>query len=172
VSETRTFVVPKATGTHGDVFAAVGFADLISNATHVSKVQILEKPTGFEVRAATSDGLGRISQSPGYPFLKTNAKVVIPKGVTDSVDYKLEKEKAERRKKLTQGKSRKSLGSDIEQLLKQDEARPDWRQLQVLNTLQGDETSNRIHALIVRMKPDEFSRAIADGVEGVANTRP
>jgi hypothetical protein len=173
VSETRTFVVPKATGTHGDVFAAVGLADLVSNAAHVREVQILEGPTGFEIRASnTESGLGRIDQSPGYPFLKTNPKVAIPNGVTDWVDYKLEKEKAERRKKLTQGKGRKSLGSDIEQLLKQDEPRRDWRLLQVLNTLQGDETSNRIHALIAGTKSDDFSKAIGEGLEAVTDSRP
>lgn len=173
MSETRTFAVPKATGTHGDVFAAIGLADLVSSAAHVREVQILEGPTGFEIRAlTTANSLGPIDQSPGYPFLKTNTKVVIPKGVTDSVDYKLEKEKAERRKKLTQGKSRKSLGSEIEQLLKQQEARPDWRLLQVLNTLQGDETTNRIHALIAHMKSDEFSKAIGEGLEAISHFRP
>jgi hypothetical protein len=173
VSEANTFVIPKATGTHGDVFAAVGLADLLSNGTSVSKVQIHETPTGFEIRAfTTGDGFGAIAQTPGYPFLKTNAKVVVPKEVTDWVDYKLEKEKADRRKRLTQGKSRKSLGLEVELLLKQDEARSDWRLLQVLNTLQGDETSNRIHALIARKTSDEFSQTIAAGLEAITDSRP
>lgn len=173
MTEAMTFVIPKATGTHGDVFAAVGLADLLSNATHVRKVQIVQSPAGFEIRALTSqDGIGQIDQSPGYPFLKTNLKVVVPNGVTDWVDYKLEKEKSDRRKKLRQGKRQKSLGSEIEELLKQDQARRDWRLLQVLNTLQGDETSNRIHALIVRMKATEFSETVMAWLEAIRGSRP
>jgi hypothetical protein len=173
VSEANIFVIPKATDTHGDVFAAVGLADLLSNAADVDQVQITEAPTGFEIRASTTaGGLGSIEQSPGYPFLKTNPKVVVPKGVTDWMDYKLEKEKADRRKKLTQGKSRKSLAPEVERLLKQEEARGDWRLLQVLNTLQGDETSNRIHALIAGMKSDEFSQTIAAALEAIRDSCP
>jgi hypothetical protein len=173
VSEEKTFVISKATGTHGDVFAAVGLADLLSNAAGVSQVEINETPAGFEITASTTGGdLSSFAQSPGYPFLKTNPKVIVPKGVTDWVDYKLEKEKADRRRKLTQGKTRKSLGSEIEQFLKQEEARSDWRLLQVLNTLQGDETSNRIHALIAHMKSDEFCQTVADGLEAITDLRP
>ena len=173
MSKATSFVILKATGTHGDVFAAVGLADLLSSAADVSQVQINETATGFQIYASTTTGnLGSIAHTPGYPFVKVNSKVVIPKKVSNWVDYKLEKEKADRRKKLMQGKTKKSLDSDVRQLLKQEEARPDWRLIQVLNTLQGDETSNRIHALIAHMKPSEFSETIAGGVEAIKNSRP
>ncbi len=164
----RTFVISRTTGTHGDVFAAVGLADLLAGASD-SPVRIHAAAMGFEISAALVNG---VLQSPGYPFLKANENVNVPAGVTDFVDYKAEKAKSDRRKKLTQGKSKKSLGSEIEELLKQDEPRSDWRLLQVLNTLQGDETSNRVYAQIVRMKPAEFSHVISAALESVASFEP
>jgi hypothetical protein len=172
VGETPKYFVPKATGTHGDVFAAVGLADLLSTARNAAEIRIKESPLGFQIESALkSQALGPVAQSPGYPFLRTNSKVKVPAGVTDCVDYKLEKDKADRRKKLLQGKSRKSAGPEIQELLRQEEARPDWRLLQVLNTLQGDETSNRIHALVVRMKPREFSEAVEGALTAISEGR-
>ena len=151
---TRTFVIPRTTGTHGDIFAAVGLADLLAG-TSDSPVRIHEAAMGFEISATLVNG---ILQDPGYPFLKANEKVEVPRQVTDFVDYKAEKAKSDRRKKLAQGKSRKSLGPEIEEMLKLDAPRPDWRLLQVLNTLQGDETSNRVY---VQNRPDETCRVLA-----------
>jgi hypothetical protein len=162
------FVIQRTTGTHGDVFAAVGLADLLSGASD-SPVRIREDVARFEIAATPVDG---IPQEPGYPFLKTNEKVKVPAGVADFVDYKAEKAKADRRKKLTQGKSKKTLGPEIEELLKLDQPRPDWRLLQVLNTLQGDETSNRVYAQIVRMKPVEFSQKISAALDSLASFEP
>jgi hypothetical protein len=165
---TRTFVIPRTTGTHGDVFAAVGLADLLAGASD-SPVRIHEAAMGFEISAALVNG---ILQDPGYPFMKANEKVEVPREVTDFVDYKAEKAKSDRRKKLTQGKSRKSLGPEIEEMLKLDAPRPDWRLLQVLNTLQGDETSNRVYVQIVRMRPAEFSHVISAALESIASFEP
>jgi hypothetical protein len=166
--EQTTFVLPRITGTHGDVFAAVGLADLLSDAS-AAPVRIRETGSSFALTANALDG---IPQTPGYPFLKTNEKVKVPTDVTDFVDYKAEKAKADRRKKLTQGKSRKSLGPEIEELLKQDEPLPNWRLLQVLNTLQGDETSNRIHALIQSMTPCDFSQQVKAGLDALRSFEP
>lgn len=164
----RIFVIPRTTGTHGDVFAAVGLADLLSGASD-SPVRICGTTASFEISATLVDG---IPQEPGYPFLKANEKVKVPTGVADFVDYKAEKAKSDRRKKLTQGKSKKSLGPEIEELLKHDQPRPDWRLLQVLNTLQGDETSNRLYAQIVRMDPGEFSQTISSAIESISSFQP
>ncbi|MBF6567930.1 MAG: hypothetical protein IVW54_03530 [Candidatus Binataceae bacterium] len=120
----------------------------------------------------TANVLDSIPQTPGYPFLKTNEKVQVPKDVTDFVDYKAEKAKADRRKKLTQGKSKKSLGPELEELLKQETPLLNWRLLQVLNTLQGDETSNRIHALIQSMTPSDFSQQVKAGLDALRSFEP
>ena len=164
----RTFVIPRTTGTHGDIFAAVGLADLLSGASD-SPVFIRENRAGFAIAATLVDA---IPQKPGYPFLKPNEKMKVPSGIVDFVDYKAEKAKSDRRRKLTQGKSKNSLGPEIEQLLEQDKPRPDWRLLQVLNTLQGDETSNRVYAQIIKMKPAEFSQATAAALDSLSTFAP
>ena len=82
---------------------------------------------------------------------------MVPRGAFDPVDYKAEKAKADRIKALRKGKKLKSLDSASLEAIEQDKPRPTWRLLQVLNTLQGDETSNRIHELIVKLKPSRLS---------------
>src|SRR5581483_9569768 len=71
VTETRfdKFRVPKATGTHADVFAAVGLADLLSDT---GEVTIRDDPTGFTVKpghALSTDDLRRLRTDAGYQFL-------------------------------------------------------------------------------------------------------
>lgn len=163
--------ISRSTGTHGDIFAAVGLADLLLGSPLAETIRIVDDGLGFHVRMSSNGGDLIVPQNPGYPFLKANDKVVVPSGITDFVDYPAEKAKADRRKKLAQGKSRKARGAELEELLEQDQPRPDWRLLQVLNTLQGDETSNRIHALIIKLKPEEFSRAVASGLQALAESR-
>lgn len=67
----RTFIIPRTTGTHGDIFAAVGLADLLSDASD-SPVFIRENRAGFEIAATLIDA---IPQKPGYPFLTTQSLV-------------------------------------------------------------------------------------------------
>jgi hypothetical protein len=164
----KRFTIPKTTGTHGDVFAATGLADLLSDASS-EPVRIRDNGLAFEISASLTDS---IPQNPGYPFLKSNDKVRVPAGITDFVDYKAEKAKADRRRKLLEGKNRKSLGPEIEELLKQDELRPDWRLLQVLNVLQGDETTNRTYLQINSMRPAEFSGAVSGALGALAAFQP
>lgn len=96
----------------------------------------------------------------------------VPSGVIEFVDYKAERAKADRRKKLSEGKSKKPLGPEIEQLLQQDRPRPDWRLLQVLNSLGAWKTSNRVFAQIVRMSPAEFSQAVSAALDSIASFEP
>jgi hypothetical protein len=70
--------IPKSTGTHADVFAAVGLADLLSSLPNAGAVRVLEGDGEFEIRPANpgiSVTADFIPQAPGYPFLKTNEKV-------------------------------------------------------------------------------------------------
>lgn len=165
------FIIPRFTGTHGDPLAAVGLADLLSTIPGVSEVRLEETSLGFAVSAKGLFAPEDAPTTPGYAFLKANEKTIVPKGVSDFVDYKAEKAKADRRRKLLQAKGKKPLGPEIEESLKQDELRPDWRLLQVLNTLQGDETSNRIHALIVDMKSDNFARTLSNALAALGSGR-
>jgi hypothetical protein len=113
-----------------------------------------------------------LSASPGYPFLKTNQKVVVPHGAVDPVDYKAEKAKVDRIKALRQGKKLKALDKATLEAIDKEKPRPDWRLLQVLNTLQGDETSNRVHELITKLKPGEFQKKLAAALHALAGQEP
>jgi hypothetical protein len=174
----QVYKVPRATGTHGDVFAAVGLADLLVTSSNAESVRLVEKETEFQIRlGGPPDGadLSTIPQIPGYPFLKASEKVKVPAGVKDIVDYKEEKAKADRRKKaagLKGKKGVKSADTEIQQLMQQEQLREDWRLLQVLNTLQGDETANKVHAKILTQKPEGFRAELLASLSAITSGRP
>ena len=56
--------------------------------------------------------------------------------------------------------------------MQQEQLRDDWRLLQVLNTLQGDETSNKVHETIVGRKPEQFHKEMVSSLEAFSNQRP
>jgi hypothetical protein len=171
----QAFSVSKNTGTHADIFAAVGLADLLASLPNVSSIRLVENGASFDVqlpKPLVKADLQSISQTPGYPFLKTNEKVRVPAGVMDAVDYKAEKAKADRRKQALgqKGKKgRKAVDSETQQLMQQEQLRDDWRLLQVLNTLQGDETSNKVHETIVRRKPEQFHKELGLAVMALSH---
>ncbi len=158
----QVFRVPKRTGTHADVFASVGLADLLASIPAIDTVRLVERESEFEVCLAepvTSSVFEQIPQIAGYPFLKAKEKVKVPDRVSDFVDYKAEKAKADRRKKLfdPRGKRRgKEVDSETQQMMQMEELREDWRLLQVLNKLKGYKTANKVHEIIVRLDPEEF----------------
>jgi hypothetical protein len=174
----QAFSVSKNTDTHADIFAAVGLADLLASLPNVSSIRLVENGASFDVqlpKPLVKADLQSISQTPGYPFLKTNEKVRVPPGVMDAVDYKAEKAKADRRKQALgqKGKKgRKAVDPETQQLMQQEQLRDDWRLLQVLNTLQGDETSNKVHETIVRRKPEQFHKEMLSSLEAFSNQRP
>jgi hypothetical protein len=171
---TQAYAVPKATGTHGDVLAAVGLADLLATSSKVAEVRIVERESDFQVHLRPpldATDLSAIPQAPGYPFLKANDNVIVPAGVTDPVDYKVEKAKADRRKKLIAESGKKGSGSvdsETQQLIDQEQIREDWRLLQVLNTLQGDETANKIFAVIVTEEPTKFHKELVESLNAIS----
>lgn len=169
--------IPKSTGTHADVFAAVGLADLLSSLPNAGAVRVLERDGEFEIQLPDpGDGLTTdlIPQTPGYPFLKTNEKVRVPRNARDVVDYKAEKAKADRNKqaRVLQGKGkRKLLDSESQQFMQQEALREDWRLLQVVNTLRGDEISNKIYDTIVNREVQTFRKEIAAGFHALSHQK-
>lgn len=168
----ESFRVRKQTGTHGDVFAAAGLADLLKAID--DQVRIRDVGSDFEVRTASrldTAAIGRIPQAPGYPFLRPDEKVSAPKGAQDVVDYKAEKAKADRRKQAARAKGVKSSAgedAEIRTQMQEEELREDWRLVQVLNTLGGYKTSNSLHGAIVKMKPSAFRLDVAAGLARLA----
>jgi hypothetical protein len=165
----RSWSIARTTGTHADIFATVGLARVLSSTG--GRARIAESQTGFTVSIDGSDAT-TLTPSPGYPFLKTNEKVTVPHGALDPVDYKAEKAKADRIRTLRQGKRLKALDEATKQAIEQDKPRPDWRLLQVLNTLQGDETTNRVHALIVKMSAADFGKKVVAALEALVEKQP
>jgi cytochrome c oxidase assembly protein Cox11 len=97
------FRINKNAESHGDLLAAVGLADLLASSTGIGTVTLTDLGAVFEVRLSRSwdDRIAAsLPQDPGYPFLKANAKVVVPPGAQDVVDYQAEKAKADRQRKL------------------------------------------------------------------------
>lgn len=171
----QTFRISKQTGTHADVFAAVGLADLLASVPGAGTVRVIEQEAAFEVRSdrpLTDADWQRIPQMPGYPFLKANEKVKIPQNVADLVDYKDEKAKADRRKQILHREKRKQIvDTETQQLIQQERPRDDWRLLQVLNTLQGDETANKVHATIINRTPDQFRKELTGALAAICQQR-
>ncbi len=171
----QAFRILKSTGTHADVFAAVGLADLLASIPHTGRITLSDRGADLEVRLLrplTETDLRRIPQTPGYPFLKANENVTVPAGVIDPVDYKAEKAKADRRKQVAslKGKGRrKAVDPDTQQLMQQEQPREDWRLLQILNALQGDETSNRVHLTIVSRAPEQFREELVVGLRALSH---
>lgn len=163
MSETA-FLVPSSTGTHGDVLVAGGLADLLGSILDAGVVRIREDEIGFVVSVPGGVNLERLPQHPGYPFLKVKPAVAVPRGAVDVVDYQNEKAKADRRKlaRSAAGKRRRGrVEPEIDQAIQEDAPREDWPLLQVFNSLQGDETSNRIHAAIVGRTPNTWHSEMA-----------
>jgi hypothetical protein len=173
----QTFRIPKQTGTHADVFTAIGLADLLASVPEAGAVRVVEQGAAFEIcsaRPLTGTDWQRIPQMPGYPFLKANEKVKVPSTVTDWVDYKAEKAKVDRKKQIrstTKRKERKIVDTETLQLIQEEQPRDDWRLLQVLNTLQGDETANKVHVTIVNRTPSRFRKELAEALDAIYQQR-
>jgi hypothetical protein len=76
--------VPKRTGTHADIFAAVGLAELLASIPGTGNVRIVERATAFEIHPPKSlddTALGSIPPTPGYLYLvTTNLFVALARG--------------------------------------------------------------------------------------------
>jgi hypothetical protein len=179
MNETDTvFRITKNTGSHGDVFAAVGLADLLAASASAGTVSLFDAGSAFEVRLDLPFGealSAAIPQAPGYPFLKANSKTQVPKGAQDPVDYQAEKAKADRQKKIKLEKRKKIRGAvdaTTQEQVQEEQLRQDWRLLQVLNVLQGDETSNKVHEAIVTLSPEQFQHDVSLALRSLLNGEP
>ena len=172
-----TFRIPKRTGTHADVFAAVGLADVLISIQNQGTVRLEEREAEFVIspsRPFAKTDAKRIPQTPGYPFLKANEKLKVPVGVINFVDYKAEKAKADRRKQALSSKQKtgqRALDAETQQLLQEETLRDDWRLLQVLNVMRASEATNRVHETIANRKAQTFCDEMAIGVVAVGNNK-
>jgi hypothetical protein len=145
------FFFPATTGTHADTFAAVGLAHLLRSA---SDCTLRNSGSGFEVMLNPPLDLEKgptIDCSPGYYFLKANAKVTAPTDVGEVVDYVVEKARVDAHREAQ--KAARAAGAEIAEEVAGNAPRADWRLYQALNALQGDDAANNIVKVINRLPP-------------------
>ncbi|MDI6893158.1 MAG: hypothetical protein QME70_00865 [Bacillota bacterium] len=164
-----TFGIPKVTGTHADVLAAVGLADVLAEST-AGPVVVIENEAEYRVRLGhplDESAVARIPQRPGYPYLKLGGASAPPAGAGDVVDYEAERERADR---FREARSKRAP-ADAEQreLEQQDVLRGDWREIQMLRVLQGHETANKVYRAIVSVDGATFWKQLEQGLSAVAS---
>lgn len=167
-----SFSLPKVTGTHADVFAAVGLADLLSPV--VQRCAIVNRGPDFCVEVEptiTMETCGCLPLEPGYRFLRPNEKTAVPDVVKrDYVDYPAEKARAARYN--TARLEARRAGTELAADIAADKPRPDWRLYQALNALQGDDATNKLALAILDESPEGFARTICDSIEALRVGRP
>jgi hypothetical protein len=167
--------IPKLTGTHADVLAAVGLANLLSGIPSLNPIMIQERDTAFEIMTSQpflEAQLESIPQSPGYLYLRPNEKAVVPSFVHNYVDYPREVERVDRYRKWRELlRKTPSQDSELKDQLQQDLPRDDWELWRALNNLQGDETTNRVYVEIATTKEVDFRKALQKGIRAIHDMR-
>jgi hypothetical protein len=164
----REVRVPKNTGTHADVLAAVGLGEILAEALGSREaVTILDEGPAFLLRAirpVTERDILGLRAGAGYPFLKTKGSP--PASVSDVLDYGVEKARFDRWRGERQALKKAAKGeSEIAEILADLAPRPDWRHWQVVNTLQGDGATNAMAVAATDAGfPSEMVAALRDFV--------
>ena len=172
------FRVPKIAGTHADVFAAVGLADLLELLAGDGAVMLRDDSTGWTIglpRPLTATEIRESRVSAGYDFLKANEKVKVPPEVGVGVDYKALKAKADEYRALMQAAQAKGKGQPDRQAIEAAQLkRPssDWRLWQVLNTLQGDDTANAVLVALQRQPQEQVAEKLAAEFAAIQRGEP
>jgi hypothetical protein len=168
--------LPKSSGTHADVLAAVGLADLVATILQDSSVRLVDRADHYKVqlpRALATADVDRLLPSPAYDYLRVRAADKLPDKVGAWADYEVLREGARRyrelREQLDKARAAGHLPSSEELAqLQQMRPHPNWRRFQVLNTLQGDETSNKLYLHLARLDAQRFRTDVRRGLEAVA----
>src|SRR5579875_1149958 len=164
------FAIPRATGTHGDIFLVAGLADLLQQVAQ-EPVQLRARGAIYEVHALLPDDWAdRLPVGAGYSYLRAKAKVNVPDGVpTDRVlDYESEKARVALYRERWQAVGRKPPDDpELAQWLQQNAPRADWRHWQLLNLLQGDDNTNKVFLRLSELPEAAARAAIAQGLSAL-----
>src|SRR5579884_2169532 len=77
IATSHELAVDKATGTHADVFAVAGLADLLASTLGDTRVHVRDDGQRFVVtldEPLTDRDLGGLAVQPGYPYLRARRK--------------------------------------------------------------------------------------------------
>jgi hypothetical protein len=162
-----SFSIPKSTGTHADIFAAIGLADLLSPVT--TRCSVVDRGMDFCVEvepAVTQEMCAELEADAGYLFLRPNEKTKVPDIVgRNYIDYPAEKARAARYN-AARIEARKA-GTEMAADIAADAPRPDWRLYQALNALQGDDGTNKVVLEILRESPSSFGKIVWSALEAI-----
>lgn len=170
-----TFRVEKRTGTHADVFAAVGLADLLADQVGDTRVWVVEEDAAFQVKLDVSlseDALNRLRVAPGYPYLRAKAVDKVPTAIVDCLDYETERNKSKQYQEAREAlyaATRKGLAQDPDLLamLQQSAPREDWRLAQVMYLLTNHASPNRLQERLAS-NPTECQHQVAAALRAMA----
>ena len=181
----REIVLPRETGTHGDVLAAIGLADLLSDAAEDASVRVQERGGRFAVlfsRARRLSELPNLRATPGYRYLQPKSVAAVPTGVNNAIDYQAMRDRIkevreqqsalyQRRRQTKDPAERQSLQDQIDALV-WPMPPAEWRHYPPYLVLQGHETANKLLAEIVKQPPDSFCDQVRGGLAALAEQQP
>ncbi|MCC6392688.1 MAG: hypothetical protein IT167_18970 [Bryobacterales bacterium] len=166
----RSFFIPKLTGTHADVLAAIGLADFLSPLDPRSTVVDLGHSFQINLSSALSqESIEALDPSPGYKYLLPKSTDKIPPSLRNDLllDYQEQKEKANRQREREQAKR---AGAELAEEAVADAPVNDFRLYQVLNTLQGDGATNKM--ILTVLQESSWAETVWTALECLANGEP
>ena len=167
----NSFRILKMNGTHADIFAAVGLADVLSSDSRSSRITDADQFFEIDVvPGVDEDSVRCIGQDAGYLYLQARASDEIPSGVLPSLvlNYQAERDRAIRFRDAA--RQAKLAGAAVAEAIQADKPRGDWRLYQVLNALQGDGGTNKALLRIVRDSPEAWGLALFQGLRSLQDS--
>ncbi len=163
----REFTIYKSSGSHADIFAAAGLANLLAPVTAVI---IENRGTSFAVmtdRDLAGDDFRNLDGTPGYKYLRTKVNKPLPDGVreADVLDYGIEEARFQR---YAGAQKARRLDPGAKADIDADAPLEDWRLYQALNALQGHDCTNKAAAAILKSGPEAWKRNLRNALEALS----
>ena len=185
----REIEIPRESGTHGDILAAVGLAELLGDAAHDRRVRIENRGASFAVipsRTRRPSEMTAIQHTPGFKYLQSKSAVARPDIVTasDAIDYQaIRDEIADLRRQESELHTKRNATRDpaekqhyqeaIDALRQQWSIPPqEWRRYPPYLVLQGHETANKLLTKIVGLPDAEFRDVVQGALSALAAKQP
>lgn len=185
----REIELPRDSGTHGDVLAAVGLAELLGDAARDRRVRIENRGASFAVvpsRARRPSELTAIQHTPGYKFLQSKSAVARPGIVTagNAIDYqatrdeiaalRLQESELHAKRNQTRNPAERQRYQEAIDALRQQWSIPpqEWRRYPPYLVLQGHETANKLLTKIVGLPEEEFRDVVQGALSALASNQP
>jgi hypothetical protein len=185
----QEIVLARESGTHGDVLAAIGLAELLADVTGDRRVRVKSRGARFAVilsRPRRPSGLVVTTPAPGYEYLQSRSNVALPKEVlpAQAVDYQtvrdtikaLREQETELHRNIaaTQDEAQRQIFREQLHELRQQWPRPpsEWRRYPPYLVLGAHDTANKLLQQIVRLPEDEVRNTVQAAIAALARQGP